>query len=307
MKYIVSIILPTYNEEKALQKVVKDIVDNFPEYGEIIIVNDGSTDKTESVAKLCEKRYKNVRLISHEKNKGKVEAIRTGVKNARGSIIVLMDSDYTYPAEYIRYLVEKIKDGYDLVLGNRFGKKYKMSLFNKIGNKIFSLLITFFSGKSIADGQTGFRAFRKSIFPEIDVRAKSLEYETKQTLKAARLGYKIYEVPIEYRKRIGKSKLNPVIDGFKMFKAIVDIFWDESILASKLFIVLSIILSFIGFMFGLIVLREKILYGILAHEYYPLLSTLLIFIGIQMFSLGVILDILTKRLDRIEEMLSKKS
>lgn len=289
-----SVIIPAYNEEKGLPLVIEEYMNRVDE---IIVVDDGSSDRTYDIAK----KY-DINVYKHEKNMGKVAAIRTGIKNASGELIILTDADFTYPAEYVGVLIKKIEDGADLVLGSRFSNNPKnMPIFNKIGNILFSFLTSYFSGKEIKDGQTGYRAFKKNMFIYLDVDAKSLEWETKMTIKAAKLGYKISEIPIFYRERIGKSKLNPVLDGFRMFRALLDIVISETSTLAKVLMFPSIIFLFVGFAFGFISLKEKIEMGILTNEYYPILSTLFILLSIQLFSMGVILDNLTKRLDRIDE------
>jgi len=273
----ISLIIPAWNEEEALPKVVEEIPDSV---NEIIIVDDGSTDDTHIIAKEYEKKYPNVKVYKHKANSGKVAAIRTGIKNATGDIIVLTDADFTYPASDIIHLVNEVDAGADLVLGSRFMNGINnMPLLNRIGNKIFSLFTSYISGTFITDGQTGFRAFKRERFNKLDVKAKSLEFETKMTVRAAKHGYIVAEVPIHYRERIGKSKLNPIPDGYMP----------------------SIIFMLFGMLFGIISAWEYLSQGMPLHPYYPLLTVFLILIGIQLFSLGLIIDNLTKKLERIDE------
>jgi len=287
-----SLIIPAYNEEKAISLVIEEYRDKVDE---ILVIDDGSSDRTYDIAKAYD-----IKLHKHEKNKGKVAAIRTGINSASGDLIILTDADFTYPAEYVPIFIKKINEGADMVLGSR-SYESNMPILNKLGNTIFSFLASYFSGKEIKDGQTGYRAFKKSMFPYLDVDAKSLEWETKMTIKAAKLGYKISEVPIIYRERIGESKLRPIKDGYKMFKAVFDIVITETSTLAKVLMLPSIIFFIIGMIFGLVSLKERIIVGSLTNEYFPILSTLFILIAIQLFSIGVILDNLTKRLDRIED------
>ena len=110
-----SLIIPAYNEEKGLPLVIEEYSDKVDE---IIVVDDGSTDRTFEVAK--KHANKKVRLYKHETNKGKVDALRTGVEHATGEIIIFTDADYTYPAKYIPDFLKEIEGGADLVLGARF-------------------------------------------------------------------------------------------------------------------------------------------------------------------------------------------
>jgi glycosyltransferase involved in cell wall biosynthesis len=291
-----SLIIPAYNEEEALPLVINEYMKLVDE---IIVVDDGSTDRTYEIAT----KY-NVKLYRHERNMGKVAAIRTGINNATGAIIILTDADYTYPAEYIPKFIHEIEKGADLVLGSRFMDGVSnMPFLNMIGNKIFSVVAAYISCVSITDGQTGYRAFKKDMFSKLDVNAKSLEYETKMTVRAAKLGYKVVEIPIEYRKRIGSSKLRPIRDGYRMFRGLISIAWEETSLIAKTIMAPSILFIAIGLSFGIISIYEKVKFGNLSHDYYPLITTLFILVAIQLISFGLIIDYMTKKLDRIEEKL----
>ncbi|MBW6451240.1 MAG: glycosyltransferase family 2 protein [DPANN group archaeon] len=301
-----SIIIPAYNEEEAIEPVVNEILEQFKDSIEIIIVDDGSSDKTYPRSLKLSKEHKNIKVIKHKINQGKVGGIRTGINAATGDYIILTDADYTYPARYITNFIKELDNGADLVLGSRFLNGINnMPLFNRVGNTLFSFLTTYISCVNITDGQTGYRAFRKDMFDKLDVKAKSLEFETKMTVRSAKYGYNIVEIPIEYRERLGTSKLNPVVDGFKMFKALISIGIKETSIISKAIMIPSIMLTIIAFYFGSISIIETIkwyVYSIPAiHGYYPLLTTLLLLISVQVFSIGVVIDYLTKKLDRIEE------
>ena len=123
------------------------------------------------------------------------------------------------------------------------------------------------------------------------------------TVRAAKLGYKIVEVPIEYRERVGVSKLNPIKDGARMLTALLSVAYTETSLLSKMVLLPSIAFIFIGLITGFISIYEKVQYGVISHEFYPIFTAFLILVGIQLISLGLIVDYLTKKLDRIEEHL----
>lgn len=293
-----SVIIPVYNEEKGLPKVIEDCIGRVDE---VTVVDDGSTDNTLSVAKRY--NFNGFRISTHGKNRGKVEAIRTGIGHATGDIIVLMDGDYTYPARYIKEFVREIEGGADLVLGNRFGGLSKnIPLLNRIGNRFLSLLAGYISCVNIQDGQTGYRAFKRKLFVDLDVDARSLEYETKMTIQAAKRGYKIKEIPIEYRERIGKSKLRPLRDGFLMFWSIVRVLISETTPISKVMLLPSIVLGIIGSYLGLSAVVTRVVSGSkLVNVYYPLVSVLCLVVAVQFFSLGIMMDYFSKKLDRIDD------
>ncbi|MEI6104274.1 MAG: glycosyltransferase family 2 protein [Methanothrix sp.] len=295
-----SLVVPAYNEEKGLPLVVAEYLDVVDE---IIIVDDGSSDGTFQAAKALVGGK--TKLFRHEKNAGKVAALRTGVKHASGDIIIFIDADNTYPARYVPDLVREIENGADLVLGARLQSRDNIPAFNRIGNNIFSFLATYISCLRIKDSQTGMRAFRRSMFDTLDVKAKGLEFETKMTVRAAKLGYKIVEIPIEYRERVGESKLNPIKDGARMLSALFSVAYTETSLLSKMILLPSLIFILIGLITGFISIYEKAQYGVISHEFYPIFTAFLILVGVQLISLGLMVDYLTKKLDRIEERLAR--
>lgn len=297
----ISLVIPAYNEEKALAKVVEEAVQYVDE---IVIIDDGSKDRTLEVANELGFRFKNIKVIKNRTNLGKVQSLRHGVSESSGDIIVFTDADFTYPARHITELVREIKNGADLVMGNRFASVVKnIPLLNGIGNKIFSLLITYITSVPIEDGQTGMRAFLKKNFEKLDVAAQGLEYETKMTVKAAKLGYDIVEVPIEYRKRIGNSKLRPIHDGWRMFRSLLSIAYHETSLLARMILMPSFALFFLGSLLGLISVGEYIQSNTLYHPYYPLLATLLLLMATQLFSVGLILDNVYKKISMIARKL----
>ena len=295
-----SLVVPAYNEEKGLPLVVQEYL-NFVD--EIIIVDDGSSDGTFQAAKALVSGK--TKLFRHDVNSGKVAALRTGVEHSTGDIIIFTDADYTYPASFVPDLVREIENGADLVLGARIQARENIPAFNRIGNNIFSFLATYISCMRIVDSQTGMRAFRREMFDKLDVKAKGLEFETKMTVRAAKLGYKIVEVPIEYRERVGKSKLRPIKDGGRMLVALFSVAYSETSLLSKMILLPSFAFILIGLVTGLVSVYEKVQYGVISHEYYPLFTAFLILVGVQLISLGLIVDYLTKKLDRIEEHLAR--
>ena len=243
-----------------------------------------------------------VKVYQHVQNQGKVSALRTGVQHAFGNIIVFTDADCTYPASYVPEMVKILEEHKaDLVLGARVHDRSNIPLFNRIGNTIFSSLAGYISGKMIQDAQTGYRAMFKDMMPMLDVAARSLEFETKMTVRAAKLGYVIVEIPIVYRERVGVSKLHPVRDGIRMFRGLVSIAWNETSPLGKMILGPSIVLVIIGLLFGTYSLHERFTTYDLKNAYFPLISAFSILLGMQMISIGLVIDYLSKKLDRIEE------
>ncbi len=296
----ISLIIPAYNEELAIKPVIEEY---YPYVDEIIVVDDGSTDNTYIIASgLADGK---VTVLKHVQNQGKVGALITGVQKATGDVIVFTDADCTYPARYIPDFVGELEKGADLVLGSRMIDSHNIPIFNRLGNAIFSTLATYISGKEIQDGQTGMRALKRDMFEALHVPAKSLEFETKMTVRAAKLGYTIIEIPIEYRERVGVSKLHPIRDGYRMLRALLSIAWHETSPLAKMISVPGVIFILLGLLFGIYSLYERLTHYYLTHEFYPLIAGFLILFGLQLTSIGLIIDFLSKKLDRIEERLRK--
>ena len=301
----VSLVIPAYNEELAIKKVVDEAL---PYADEIIVVDDGSRDNTAKVVRANFSDNPKVKLIKHLINRGKADALRTGVSNATGDIVVFTDADDTYPARHIPELAAEIKkNNADVVIGSRFMPipPKNMSFTHVMGNRLFSGLVSYISSAEITDSQSGMRAFRREIFPEIDVKAKSLEYEPKATARAAKLGYKIKEIPIEYRERIGKSKISGTKDGIKILSSLVSVAYSETSLLARMIMIPGLLLGLIGLIIGADVMISFLTTGLIRRPYYPLLTALLLLTSTQLFSLGLIIDNITKKLSRMEEAIKK--
>jgi glycosyltransferase involved in cell wall biosynthesis len=297
-----SLILPAYNEEEALAATLDEYLGYVDE---AVVVDDGSKDGTGRVAAAYAANNPRVKYVRHEVNKGKPEALRTGVANATGDILVFTDADCTYPASYVPEFAGLIQGGADIVLGARMFNSDNIRWLNRIGNSIFSALITYFCYTNIKDAQTGFRAMRKDIFPQLDVRAHGLEYETKMTMRAAKLGYDIAEVPIEYRKRVGKSKLNPVKDGYNMLRSIPSIVWGESTMLFKSLLFINALLLVVGLAFGIYSIYDRLAHGVLVHQYYPLIAVIFVLAAFQLMSFSLIMDFIVNKLNKIDEKLKR--
>lgn len=207
----VSIIIPTLNEAEAIREVIddipKDVLKKMDYDTEIIVVDGGSTDGT--VGKLD---GLNVKVIKEDD--GKANAVRKGFSISEGEYLFLIDGDGSYPAERIVDMVELLEGGYDMVLGSRFAgtiDKGAMSFRNKIGNKILTWMGNRFYGTSVSDLCTGLRGMRADELEEIP----GYGFEVEAGIHMKMSYKKIKEIPIEYEKRKGKSKLH-LWDGLKI-------------------------------------------------------------------------------------------
>ena len=220
-----SIIIPVFNEEKTILKVIKGVnkvkINNVLK--EIIIVDDFSTDKTRDILKGV--KDKSIKILYHEKNFGKGAAIRTALKHCTGDIISLQDADLEYNPKNIVKLIRPINNGSsDVVYGPRF-KGQKLILFGKkktilplhlIGNRALTLLTNILYFTSITDMETGCKVFRKSVIEDIKLRSNRFDFEPEITAKILKKGYKIKEMPIRfYPRTFEQGKKITWVDGIK--------------------------------------------------------------------------------------------
>ncbi len=238
-----SIIMPAYNEEKAIKNVLKELKNYLKEKKyqvEIIVVNDGSTDQTGKILK----EIQGIKLINHPYNKGYGAAIKTGVKNTKHNWIIWYDSDGQHQPKYIEELI-KYRKKYDMVIGARQG--YKGPIMRQPGKKFMRYLAQYLIQHKIPDLNSGFRLIRKSKFNKfIHLFPNSFSISTTTTLAFFKQGFSVKYTPITIKKRRGKSSVT-INDGFK---AIVLIFRIIT-LFSPLRIFLPV--SFIFFVLSLIV------------------------------------------------------
>ena len=203
----VIITIPAYNEEETLPAVISEIrlVMNATKYTyKIHVQDDGSSDATVAVAKKL-----GVIVHSNGRNKGLALTFQEEIKHClkeRADVIVHTDADGQYPAEYIPKLLEEIEKGYDLVIGSRFsGEIEDMPLLKRIGNIAFARVFTRLCKTSITDSTTGFRAFTRDLAENISF-STTFTYTHEQLIRAARLKYRIVEIPI-YARKTRESRL----------------------------------------------------------------------------------------------------
>ena len=213
-----SVIIPTLNEEKNVPIVLKDLK-KMKCVKEIIIVDGHSKDKTVKIAK----RF-GCKVIYDDKGKG--SALREGMKIAKGDIVILMDADCSMIPKEILLLKAGIEAGYDVCMGSRFiqgGGTEDMPLFRKLGNKFFVTLVNLFWGMKYSDLCYGYRAFRKSVIKKLGLKRDGFGIETEISIKAAKLGLKVLEVPsFEKARKYGKGKLRSFGDGLNILKTILN-------------------------------------------------------------------------------------
>ncbi len=220
-----SIVMPCYNELHTIEKIV-DALRNMPfQDKEIIIVDDCSTDGT--VEKIKSKIEPLVdKVIYHTRNQGKGAALRTGIKAARGDIVIIQDADLEYDPNEIPKVIQPILEGRaDIVYGSRFmgsGPHRVVYYWHMIGNKLLTTLSNMFTNINLTDIETCYKAFRREIIQAIDIEENRFGFEPEITAKIARTKSRIYEVGITYYGRTYvEGKKIGWKDGFSALRCIV--------------------------------------------------------------------------------------
>lgn len=214
MRKKISVILPTYNEKDNISRLVADLYRYLGKYlKEIIVVDDNSPDETWKIVKALSKIKKNLRLIRRSDKRGLPSAIATGIENAKGTIVVWLDCDFSHPPDLIKKMINYIPK-YDVVMASRYvqGGKDKRNFLRRIISKVLNLFGSTILNVGIKDLTSGFYAVKKSVFKDIRLKQDGYaEYCIKFALDAKRKGYKIKEVPyifVDRKKGYSKSYKN---------------------------------------------------------------------------------------------------
>jgi glycosyltransferase involved in cell wall biosynthesis len=197
-----SVVVPVYNEKQTIAQILARI-EKTPHDKEIIIVDDYSTDGTREILRELDatRQFPSARIFYHAVNQGKGAALRTGIREATGDIVLIQDADLEYdPAEY-GILIQPIVSGVaDVVYGSRFlsGPHRVLFFWHSLGNKLLTLLSNMFTDLNLTDMETGFKVFRREIFSKLSIEENRFGIEPEITAKIAKLRCRIYEVPISY-------------------------------------------------------------------------------------------------------------
>jgi glycosyltransferase involved in cell wall biosynthesis len=236
------VIIPAFNEGDAIHRVIGKTRELRPD-AEILVVDDGSKDNTSEVA-----REAGARVIRHPYNKGNGAAVKTGLRNARGEVVLLLDADGQHPPEDIERVLAGIGE-YDLVVGART-RDSESAKIRDLGNFVFNNLATYLSGHQIPDLTSGFRAMKRELILEfIHLLPNLYSYPTTSTLAFLKAGYNVQFVPIRARKGTGRSNTKILRDGTR---AIVIILRMITLFAPmKIFLPISAVLFVLGVLYGL--------------------------------------------------------
>jgi glycosyltransferase involved in cell wall biosynthesis len=201
-----SIVIPVYNEERWVEKLVERVIaaDSCGLVKELVMVNDCSTDRTAAILAELAARHPEIRLFEQDKNRGKGAALQRGFREATGDLVLVQDADLEYsPSEYPTLLRPILDDVADVVLGSRFlgGPHRVLFYWHSVGNKVLTTLSNVFTNLNLTDMETCYKVFRADVIKSITLEQQRFGIEPEIVAKVARSGARIFEVPISYSGR----------------------------------------------------------------------------------------------------------
>ena len=286
-----SIIVPVYNEEKAIEDSVKSLLEiknSNPEYNlEISIVNDGSNDKTTDILIDLSSNSTLFKLVSYQDNRGYGAAIKEGVKSASHELVAITDADDTYPNHrLVEFLTITVQNKLDMLVGSRVGKNVHIPFLRRFPKKCLNLLASYLSGKNIPDLNSGMRIMRRELVEKFSyILPDGFSLTSTITLAMLTNGYNVKYEKIDYSPRKGLSKIKPIQDTINFIILIV-----RTVLLFRP-LKIFIPLFFVLFIPGLILFILRVLSG----EGFAISSIFLLLSSIQILAIGMLADLLNRR------------
>ena len=291
-KQRIAVIIPCYNEETTIEKVVNDYKKALPD-ADIYVYDNNSTDKT------VEKAKKAGAIIRYEYKQGKGNVIKTMFKEIDADCYLMIDGDDTYPAKHAKEMCDLILEGKaDMVIGDRLSSTYfkeNKRAFHNTGNKLVRKLINRIFKSNIKDIMTGYRAFSNEFVKTFPILSKGFEIETEMTIFALDNNFLIKEIPVEYKDRPegSESKLNTLSDGYKVLKTIMKLYKEYR--PFSFFGFLGLIVMIISFIFGVPVFVEYFKTGLVPRFPTLFFSLFLLMISVLLFVCGIILEVVVNK------------
>ena len=274
MEKKVSVIIPVFNEEQSIGEVVQSVLSALGQDTQVVVVDDGSTDGSAAAAGEA-----GALVIQHPYNMGNGAAVKTGIRNSLGEVLVMMDADGQHQPEEIMELLKDIPR-YDMVVGAR-GKRSQANLQRSLANRIYNALASYVSSFRVIDLTSGFRAVKAECAERcLHLLPNGFSYPATITLALLKLGRSVKYVPIEAKARGGKSKIKPARDGIRFFLIIIKI----TTLFSPLRIFLPVSITF--FLLGL----GYYIYTFLMYHRFTNMSVLLFITSVIIFMLGLVAE-----------------
>jgi dolichyl-phosphate beta-glucosyltransferase len=228
-----SIVIPAYNESTRLGATLEKVLAYVRAQGwnaEVIVVNDGSRDNTADIVRSFAAKNAALRLLENPGNRGKGYSVRNGMLSARGEIVLFSDADLSSPIEEAPKLFQALEAGADIAIGSRWlraeTQTQRQPLHRQLVGRIFNLLLRLTLRLNFKDTQCGFKAFKRpavrAIFPQ--QRIERWGFDPEILFLARKFGFKVQEVPVAWG-HSGETRINPLVDGFRMFLEMLHIRW----------------------------------------------------------------------------------
>jgi len=288
----IAVLIPCYNEEITIKKVINDFQKQLPS-ATVYVYDNNSTDNTLAVAKL------EGAVVVREKRQGKGFVIASMFEDINADIYVLVDGDDTYPADKVHDLIQPItEERADMVVANRL-VEFTDKSFRKLhvfGNHLVAKTINMIFNTTLNDIMSGYRTFNRNFAKRVPIVSKGFEVETQMTLQSLYYGFVIEETPVPYGKRPdgSQSKLNTFSDGIKILQKVFVIF--KAYKPLLFFSFIALILFIIGGAIGSIPIVEFILTGKILHFPSAILAAGIMVISVTAFTCGIILDTINHQL-----------
>ncbi len=311
----IAVLIPCYNEELTVEKVIKDFRRELPE-AEIYVYDNNSKDKTAQIAR------ENGAIVKHEYKQGKGNVVRSMFSDIDADLYIMVDGDDTYPAESVHTLIEPVRRGEaDMCIGDRLSngtyQKENKRPFHEFGNNIVRGSINFLFGSKLKDIMTGYRVFNKKFVKNMPVMSAKFEIETEMSLYALDKRFVIKEIPIVYRDRPegSFSKLNTITDGFKVVKTIIKML--KNYHPFRFYTGVAAIFFLLGLLVGIPVVVEFFKTAYITKVPSAVLATGLMIIAVLAEQCGIILETVVRvnrenyelnllRYTQIEELKKRK-
>ncbi|HTS38688.1 MAG TPA: dolichyl-phosphate beta-glucosyltransferase [Candidatus Solibacter sp.] len=230
-----SIVIPAYNEGARLGATLEKVLTYLHQQGwdaEVIVVNDGSRDNTAEIVRSFAAKNPALRLVENPGNRGKGYSVRNGMLNARGRVVLFSDADLSSPIEEAPKLFQALENGADIAIGSRWlraeTQTQRQPLHRQLFGRIFNLLLRLTLGLKFKDTQCGFKAFKQraaqTIFPLQKIERWGFDPEI--LFLARKFGLKVEEIPVAWG-HSGDTRINPVLDGARMFQEMLHIRWND--------------------------------------------------------------------------------
>ena len=286
----IAVLLPCYNEEATIGKVVRDFKAALPDAA-IYVYDNNSTDRTAEIAAA------EGAIVRKEPRQGKGNVVRAMFEDIDADVYVMADGDDTYPADAAPAMVEKVLEGYDMVIGDRLSSTYfqeNKRPFHNFGNRLVRGSINGLFGAHVTDIMTGYRAFNFTFVKTYPVLSRGFEVETEMTIHSLNNNLRLFEMPIQYRDRPegSVSKLATVGAGIKVMSTIFRMIREYKPL--PFFGGLGLIIGIVGIVLCGTVTFEFAKTGVVTH--FPTLigAVMLVITGLLLIIAGIILDVMAK-------------